>query len=54
MKANGASASFKVSDAMTLVGYTTKLEDDLAASGEDTQLWCRGSVYNCFWIICCN
>ena len=32
---NGVSASFKVSDAMTLVGYTTKLEDDLAASQEE-------------------
>jgi hypothetical protein len=32
---NGVAASFKVSDAMTLVGYTTKLEDDLAASQEE-------------------
>lgn len=32
---NGVAASFKVSDAMTLVGYSTKLEDDLAASQEE-------------------
>ena len=32
---NGVAASFKVSDAMTLVGYSTKLEDDLTASGEE-------------------
>ncbi len=32
---NGVAASFKVSDGMTLVGYTTKLEDDDANSGEE-------------------
>ena len=32
---NGVSASFTVSDTTKLVGYTTKLEDDLAASGEE-------------------
>jgi len=32
---NGFSASFAVSDTTKLVGYTTKLEDDLAASKEE-------------------
>ena len=32
---NGIAASYKMSDSTTLVGYTTKLEDDLAASGEE-------------------
>jgi hypothetical protein len=31
----GAAASFKVSDAMTVVGYTTKLEDDFSTSLEE-------------------
>jgi len=32
---NGVAASFKMNDSTTLVGYSTKLEDDLAASGEE-------------------
>jgi len=32
---NGIAASYKMNDSATLVGYTTKLEDDLAASGEE-------------------
>jgi len=32
---NGIAASYKLSDSATLVGYSTKLEDDLAASGEE-------------------
>jgi len=32
---NGVAASYKMNDSATLVGYTTKLEDDLAASGEE-------------------
>jgi len=32
---NGVAASFAVSDTTKLVGYTTKLEDDLTASGEE-------------------
>jgi hypothetical protein len=32
---NGIAASYKMNDSTTLVGYSTKLEDDLAASGEE-------------------
>ena len=32
---NGAAAKFALGNGMTLIGYTTKLEDDLAASGEE-------------------
>lgn len=32
---NGIAASYKMNDSTTLVGYSTKLEDDLASSGEE-------------------